>query len=235
MPSPPQDPPPESREPKPDIEVFTLGPFETNTLLVRPPAGPQGMDPAGPGLCWVVDPSFGPAPVLRRMAELNVRPAAVVLTHAHVDHIAGVADVLRAYPGTPVWVHGAEAGWLNDPLLNLSAMMGMPVTAPGPHRLLADGDTLELGSTRWRVVHTPGHSPGGVVFYHAESGQALSGDAIFAGSIGRTDFPGSDPEELERSIRTRIYTLPDGTRLYPGHGPPTTVGREKRSNPFVRP
>ena len=232
MPSPPPDPPPTTREPKPEIEVFTLGPFETNTLLVRPPAGG---DQATPGLCWVVDPSFGPAPVLRRMAELNVRPAAVVLTHAHIDHIAGIADVLRAYPGTPVWLHAAESDWLGDPLLNLSAMMGMPVTAPGPHRLLADDEILELGPTRWRILHTPGHSPGGIVLHHAESGQAVSGDAIFAGSIGRTDFPGSDFATLERAIRTRIYTLPDETRLYPGHGPPTAVGREKRSNPFVRP
>lgn len=236
MPSPPPEPPEAPHEPKPEIEIFTLGPFETNTLLVRPPAPAAAAEPSsGPGFCWVVDPSFGPAPVLRRMAQLNLRPAAVVLTHAHVDHIAGVADILRAYPGTPVWVHAAEAEWLGDPLLNLSAMSGLSITAPGPHRLLAENEVLELGPTRWRVLHTPGHSPGGITLHHAESAQAICGDAIFAGSIGRTDFPGSDSATLERSIRTRIYTLPDQTRLYPGHGPPTTVGREKRSNPFVRP
>jgi hydroxyacylglutathione hydrolase len=237
MPSPPPDSSP-SGNPAPLIEVFTLGPFETNTLLVRIPGvrsdGGQAASPT-PGLCWVVDPSFDPDPLLDRLRGLNLRPAAVVLTHAHVDHIAGVADVLRAYPGTPVWIHPAEAGWLNDPLLNLSEMMGMPVTAPGPHRLLNDGEVLELGATPWSVLHTPGHSPGGITLHHAASAQAISGDLIMAGSIGRYDFPGADGHTLARSIRERIYTLPEGTRLYPGHGPTTTVGRERRTNPFVRP
>jgi glyoxylase-like metal-dependent hydrolase (beta-lactamase superfamily II) len=120
-------------------------------------------------------------------------------------------------------------------MLNLSAMMGMDVTAPGPDELLHDGDQLSLAGSRWNVLHTPGHSPGGVTFYHEESGQALVGDTLFQGSIGRTDFPGSDTQTLLKSIRKRLYALPDETVIYPGHGEPSTIGREKRTNPFVRP
>ncbi|MEK6701235.1 MAG: MBL fold metallo-hydrolase [Planctomycetota bacterium] len=211
-----------------EIETFTLGPFETNCSLVT-----------DAGELWVVDASFDPQEMIDRVRELGIVPKAIVLTHAHVDHIAGVADVRRAFPGTPVWIHRDEQEWLADPVLNLSAMMGQSITAPGPDRLLADADELTLGNTHWRVLHTPGHSPGGVAFYCAQPGGGgapvlIGGDALFAGSVGRSDFPGSDPATLARSIRTRLYTLPDDTIVYPGHGPTTTIGREKRSNPFVR-
>jgi hydroxyacylglutathione hydrolase len=209
------------------LERFALGPFETNCYVVY-----ESTAPGSP--CWVVDASFGPAAMTARIRELGLRPAALILTHAHVDHIAGVDEVLRAFPGTPVWIHQAEADWLQDPLKNLSAGMGERITAHGPDRTLPEGMELRLAESTWRVLHTPGHSPGGITLYHAESGTALVGDALFAGSIGRTDFPGSSFETLERSIREKLYTLPPATRIYPGHGPESTVERERRSNPFVR-
>ena len=217
----------------PGITEFTLGPFQTNCYVVTP----SGITPGsgGPTPCWVVDASFDPAELINFIQDNDLRPQALILTHAHVDHIAGVNQVCRAFEGLPVWVHGAEEAWLNDPVLNLSGLGGVAVTARSASRLLQHGDVLTLGRGAWNVLHTPGHSPGGITLYHETSRTAIVGDALFAGSIGRTDFPGSDHAELVGSIRERLYTLPDTTVIHPGHGPSSTIGREKRSNPFVRP
>lgn len=217
----------------PGLAKFTLGPFETNCYVVTP-STPHA-SPQNPTPCWVVDASFEPGEIIKFIRDKNLRPQALILTHAHADHIAGVNEVVSNFPGIPVWVHSAEEQWLNDPVLNLSAMYGMSITTPLASRLLAHGNTLELGADRWQVVHTPGHSPGGITLYHEPSRMAIVGDALFAGSIGRTDFPGSDHDTLERSIREQLYTLPDATVIHPGHGPVSTIGREKRSNPYVRP
>ena len=212
---------------QPGVQCFTLGPFETNCYIVT--SGENGVA----GDCWIIDAGFEPGELVAAVQVQELRPLALVLTHAHVDHIAGVREVLAAFPKLPLLIHEQEREWLNDPVLNLSAMMGQPVTAPEPTRVLGDGDTLTLGRGRWRVLHTPGHSPGGITLYHEPSGTALVGDALFSGSIGRTDFPGSDPDTLVRSIRERLYALPDHVRIYPGHGPSSTIGRERRSNPWV--
>ncbi len=206
------------------METVTLGPFETNCYIV-----------SDGDRCWIIDASFEPEALIERVRELGLKPEALILTHAHVDHIAGVDEVVRAFGHLPVVMHADEREWLANPMLNLSAAMGLPVTARGPDRFIAEGDTLTLGGQTWKVSHTPGHSPGGVSLINSEAGIALVGDTLFAGSIGRTDFPGSDFETLAHSIRAKLYTLPDDTRVYPGHGPPTTIGREKRTNPFVRP
>jgi hydroxyacylglutathione hydrolase len=210
------------------VEGFALGPFETNCYVVYPEDAGHG------GPCWFVDAGYDPEPMIDRVDELGLRPEAIVLTHAHADHIAGLDRIREAFPGVPVLIHEAERSWPGDPQRNLSAAFGMPVTAPGPDRLLHDGQELRLGSSVWRVLHTPGHSPGGIALYDARGGQAIVGDALFSGSVGRTDLPGGDPRVLAQSIRLRLYTLPDDTTAYPGHGPPTTIGREKRTNPFVR-
>ncbi|VAX36938.1 MBL-fold metallo-hydrolase superfamily [hydrothermal vent metagenome] len=205
---------------------FALGPFETNCYVVRA-VGSEG--------CWIVDAGFEPGELIGYVRQEGLTPEALVLTHAHADHIAGVREVVEAFPGTPVWIHEAEGAWLGDPQLNLSAAMGMGITAPGPDRLLEEGQELTLDGSCWRVLHTPGHSPGGITLSCESAGLALVGDALFAGSIGRTDFPGCSFETLEASIRDRLYPLPEETRCLPGHGPETTIGREKASNPFVRP
>lgn len=212
-------------EATPTIEGIALGPFETNCYVVSIP---------GSGDCWIVDAGFEPDELIKHVQDSKLTPRALILTHAHCDHIAGVFEVVRAFPGLAVMIHEAERAWLGDPVLNLSAMMGLPVTGPEPTRLLRHGDTLELAGTRWAVLHTPGHSPGGITLHHAESATALVGDTLFNGSVGRTDFPGSDPATLARSIRQHLYTMTGRTRVFPGHGPPTTIEREARSNPFVR-
>lgn len=211
---------------QPIITRFELGPFETNCYVLKYPERPE---------CWIIDASYQPADLIDCVRREGLRPSALVLTHAHCDHIAGAFEVVGAFPGLSVWVHETEREWLGDPILNLSALMGLPVTAPEASRLIREGDALELAGRGWRVLHTPGHSPGGITLWSASAGVAISGDALFAGSIGRTDFPGSRFETLARSIREKLYTLPDETRVLPGHGPETTIGREKTSNPFVRP
>jgi hydroxyacylglutathione hydrolase len=208
------------------IETVTLGPFETNCYIVAANAPSES--------CWIIDASFESDVLVERVKAMKVRPDALILTHAHVDHIAGVDEVVRAFPGLRVFVHAAEKDWLADPVLNLSRPIGFDVTARGPDGLIKEGDVLTLGTDEWRVLHTPGHSPGGITLYNAKGAAAIVGDTLFAGSIGRHDFPGSDFATLERSIKEKLYTLPEETRIYPGHGPASTIGREKRTNPFVR-
>lgn len=207
------------------VQTFALGPFETNCYVIRREGGTT---------CWVIDASFGPGPMLEYIRRHNLSPSLLALTHAHADHIGGIPEFRRAWPGLPIAIHAEESSWLGNPELNLSAGFGAPVSVPGPDRTLADGDQLELDGVPCTVIHTPGHSPGGVGFYFPTSDLLVAGDALFAGSIGRTDLPGGDFARLQRSIRERYYTLPDRTVVLPGHGPRTTIGHERLSNPFVR-
>jgi len=207
------------------IARFELGPYATNCYVVA--------SPLANGRCWVVDASFDPDPMIAFMQQRSLTPEALVLTHAHIDHIAGVRTLRAAYPSLPILLHAAEEAWLIDPLLNLSAFSGMPVTAPSATRLLGEGDRLDFGSGDWDVLHTPGHSPGSITLVHRADKTAFVGDALFAGSIGRTDFPGCSFEMLEASIRTKLYALDKDTTFFPGHGPESTIGRERRTNPFV--
>ncbi len=212
------------------IEGFASGPYQTNCYVVWP----INIGTNDPKACWIVDAGFEPGLLIGAVRSRGLTPEAVVLTHAHVDHIAGIGEVRQAFPGVPVWIHSAEQRWLNDPVLNLSAYSGESVTAPGPDRLLEGGETLSLGPTTWHVLHTPGHSPGSIALWNEGAGVVLSGDALFAGSVGRTDFPGSDHATLMKSIREKLYTLPNATRVLSGHGSETTIGRERVSNPYVR-
>lgn len=208
------------------VRAVAPGPYATNCYLVdvRSPAGDAS---------WVFDAGFEPEHVLALIEDAAAAPSALILTHAHIDHIAGVSAVRSAHPKLPIWIHEDEARWLNDPELNLSVLSGTPTTAPGPDRELRHGEQLELAGTQWEIRHVPGHSPGSIAFVCVEHGVAIAGDAIFNGSVGRTDFPGCSMELLERSIREHIYSLPDTTVLFPGHGPETTVGHERATNPFV--
>ena len=205
------------------IQAFELGPFATNCYLVSDGA-------AG----FVVDASFEPQELTDAAHAQGVTVSDIILTHAHCDHIAGL-DIARRELGRPnASVHPLEAEWLGEPQLNLSAFLGEPVSVAPAEKRLRGGDILTLAGREWNVLDLPGHSPGSVGLYSPRDGVILSGDALFAGSIGRTDFPGSSFDVLAASIREKLYTLPDDTKVYPGHGPPTTVGREKKSNPFVR-
>lgn len=209
---------------KPDLTTFVLGDFMTNCFVVTTPPHDT---------CWVVDCGYDPDPLIDHLTEQSLRPEALLLTHCHSDHIAGVDRLLSRFGSMPVYVHEAEAGFCSDPMLNLSGLLGRPVTCTEPDRLLAGGDELELNGTTWRVVHAPGHSPGCVLYIHDASKQAIVGDTLFAGGIGRIDFPTSNPDDMRRTIMETMMALPDDLVIHPGHGPETTIGRERVTNPFV--
>jgi glyoxylase-like metal-dependent hydrolase (beta-lactamase superfamily II) len=205
------------------IRGGTFGPVATNSYVV---ADRQG------GTALVVDPAHGSARWLAETLErLEATPLAVLDTHGHWDHV--VENHVWADQGLPVWVHGADADWVEAPAPFNPALFGNPPPTPGvtPDRLLAEGDVLEVGDLRLAVLETPGHSPGCIVAHDAESGQAIVGDLIFAQGIGRTDFPRSDPAAMMASLE-RALALPADTRIYPGHGP--WGGTVAEAAPFAR-
>ncbi|MEM9414291.1 MAG: MBL fold metallo-hydrolase [Planctomycetota bacterium] len=205
------------------IHTFPLGAWQTNCYVVV--SGKR---------CAIVDAGFEPAPMLDFIEEQAFTVEKVLLTHAHLDHIGGLHAVRERYPEVPILIHADEAEFLTDTALNLSAMAGVgPVVAPEATGFLAHGETVDLAGHTFEVRHTPGHSPGGVSLIHHETGTAIVGDTLFAGSIGRYDFPTSDGPMLMQSIREQLMSLPDTTRVLPGHGPATTVGQERATNPYL--
>jgi glyoxylase-like metal-dependent hydrolase (beta-lactamase superfamily II) len=182
------------------------------------------------GECAIVDPGEDAALILQEVAATGARPVAIWLTHAHLDHVLGVQRV-AADTGAPVWLHPADRP-LYDAVPEQAAWFGLEAPAlPPPDRAFTPGETLRVGELSFVVRHTPGHSPGSVSL--VGPGVVFGGDVLFAGSIGRTDLPGGDFETLIASIECELLSLPDTTIVYTGHGPETTVGRERRSNPFL--
>lgn len=160
---------------------------------------------------------------------------AILVTHGHLDHVGGVAAYEKAFPGTPVIGPAREDADLLHSLPVQAQAFGLPEAESFTPQYVTDGQKLELFEGRpFEVLFTPGHTPGGVCYYQAEEGFVLCGDTLFAGSVGRTDFPGGDFAAIEESIRCKLYALPDATRVLSGHGPDSTIGEEKRSNAFVR-
>ena len=180
-----------------------------------------------------MDCGYEPQSLLQAIEDGGFSPIALLLTHCHSDHMAGVDALLSRFGPLPMYVHEAERGFCSDPGLTLSGFVGQPVTCTEPDMILNGQETLTLGESSWRVIHVPGHSPGSVAYVHDESNQAIVGDTLFAGSIGRFDFPTSNADDLRRTISEVLMALPDEMAIHPGHGPATTIGAERKSNPYV--
>lgn len=202
------------------VAVRTVGPFEENSYLVIDEATNRAV---------FIDPGDEPDRLIAMLRESGASLEAIWLTHAHLDHIGGVAGVRRLHP-VPVYLHPADLP-LYSRASAQAAVYGIPFEQPDPpDHVLADGDLVSVGSLAFDVLHVPGHAPGHVVFRHQDV--VFGGDLLFAGSIGRTDLPLSDPVRMEASL-LRICELDDATAVHPGHGPSTTIGQERATNPFL--
>ncbi|MHB9003622.1 MAG: MBL fold metallo-hydrolase [Coriobacteriia bacterium] len=200
------------------IQRLVLGELETNCWIVSDDSG-------GPAI--VVDPAGEPEVLLEALAGRRI--ACVVLTHCHFDHLAAAKEVLAA-TSAPLAAHDDDADFVTDVVGTGGVLFGFDAVAPGVDRRLRAGDHLEAGEITLRVLHTPGHTPGGICLLG--DGHLFSGDTLFAGSVGRTDFPRGDARALAASIATQLAPLADEIAVHPGHGPETTIGRERRVNPF---
>lgn len=208
------------------IDRLVLGDIETNCYVVR--RDESAVD------CLIIDPGFDADSLLGFLTQRKLHPVAIVITHGHADHIAGVALLRQHYPNARLYIHKLDAGMLTNAKANLSILTGGAFTAPAADVLLEDGETVEEAGVSLKVLHTPGHTPGGICLYAEPDGVLFAGDTLFADSVGRTDFPGGDMDQLIGSIHRKLLTLPDSTAVYPGHGMRTTIGREKRANPFLQ-
>ncbi|HEU5394671.1 MAG TPA: MBL fold metallo-hydrolase [Candidatus Methylomirabilis sp.] len=203
------------------VHAFTVGPLESNSYLVVDEATREAA---------LVDPGMESEPIADLLTRERLTVTAIINTHGHFDHVFGNA-YFKAKAGAPLLMHRADLELVKR-LEEQSLYFGFRATpSPSPDRFLEEGDEVRVGEIRLRVLHTPGHSPGGICL--VTEGAAFVGDTLFAGSIGRTDLPGGSAEELLTSIREKLLVLPDETVLYPGHGPATTIGHERRHNPFL--
>ncbi len=205
------------------FERLVVGPLSVNCYII-------GDDQTREAI--IVDPGGNARDILDTLRREQLKPMTIINTHAHFDHLIALAEV-REKTGAPFWLHADEAPVLANASLG-ARMFGFAMAQPKPaERLLHDGAPVRVGTLTLRVLHTPGHTPGGICLLG--DGWVISGDTLFQAGIGRTDLPGGDYATLMASIRDKLLTLPDTTIVYPGHGEPTTIGEERQLNPFLRP
>lgn len=202
------------------VKKLELGVFAANCFIVGDEETKEGI---------IIDPAADGNSIMKNVNALGLKIKMIVLTHSHMDHIGALAEV-KEKTGAPLAIHAEEAGSLQRPQFRM-------ITAPFSKRpppaeiILKDGDTINVGKLSFKVLHTPGHTPGGISLY--TKGIVFTGDTLFNFGIGRADFPGSNYEQELESISKRLMTLPDNTKVCPGHGPDTTIGVERRANPFL--
>ncbi len=205
------------------IKTLTLGALATNCYIVADEATLEAI---------VIDPADSVGVIENTLKSLNVRLRFVVLTHGHFDHMGAAARLCEN--GVPLICHEKEAGGLSSPTLNLSGGFGFPEISLYADKTVAEGDEITFGNISLKVIHTPGHTVGGMCLYSKADNVLFSGDTLFSNSIGRSDFPGGDYSLLCQSIREKLYTLPECTNLYPGHGSACTLFEARRDNYYVR-
>jgi hydroxyacylglutathione hydrolase len=205
------------------LEPLAVGPLQTNCYIVGDEASREGI---------VIDPGGDAEMILEAVRRLKLKIKLVVDTHGHFDHIMANQEILAA-TGAPLAIHPDDASMLTNPLRSFSFFAGSFRPSPAATVSLTEGSTVEVGSTKLQVLHTPGHSPGSISLYCAEQKVVFDGDVLFYTGIGRTDFPGGSMRTLLQSIQDKLFTLPDDTVVYSGHGPQTTIGFERKHNPFL--
>lgn len=203
------------------IEVLPVGNLEANCYIIGCGETNQAA---------VIDPGDEVERVLGKLLSLGLTTTAIILTHGHADHIGGVGQLKKA-TDAPVMIHRLDGDMLTNPALNLSSWIGEPLEFKSAERLLDDGEQIKVGSLLLEVLHTPGHTPGGICL--SVGNQLFTGDTLFAQLIGRSDFPGGSHSTLIKSIKEKLMILPDETTVYPGHGPKSNIGYEKKHNPFL--
>jgi hydroxyacylglutathione hydrolase len=208
------------------IDSLALGAYETNCYVLRSNETIKE--------CLIIDAGLGADKLIRFLRENQLNPTDIILTHGHIDHIEGVALLRGEFPDIKVHIHKLDAEMLTEPYTNLSAMTGAPFSVEPADFCLEDQSVIEKAGIKLTVLHTPGHTPGGICLYCEDEGVVFTDDTLFADSIGRTDFPNGNTEQLLQSIKEKLFILPDETKVYSGHGPSTTIAHEKKYNPFLR-
>ncbi len=203
------------------LEILTVGELATNCYILGDEGTQQGV---------VIDPGGDSEIIEAHLKKLKLKVEHIILTHGHIDHI-GALSQLKKTTGAAILIHSKDSAMLRDPSQNLSLFSGGRTVAPKADRLLEEGDIIQCGETKLEVLHTPGHTPGGISLLTDK--MIFTGDALFCGSIGRTDFPGSSHQELISSIKSKLLNKDDDFVVHPGHGPSSTIGEERRNNPFL--
>ena len=209
-----------------NIKQLVLGEYATNSYILQ--TNSNGNE------CLIIDTGLEAGPLLDYLVENNLKPIAVVFTHGHADHIKGLLELQRVYPEIKVCIHKSDAPLLTKADLNLSILTGTAFVTKQADVILSNGDKIEHAGIKLKMIHTPGHTQGSICLYSRENNLIFSGDTLFANSLGATDFPGGNMTQLVSAIKQKLLILEDNTIVYPGHGPQTTIGHEKKHNQFLR-
>lgn len=212
------------------INKLILGTYETNSYILRSDSSAKDV--------LIIDTGLGPQPLINFLKQNELNPVALVLTHGHADHIAGITPLRQSFGDIEVAIHTADAPMLSSGLKNLSSLAGVSIETDPADIIIENEGPITFAGITLNVLHTPGHTPGGICLYSQSDSIIFTGDTLFAGSVGRTDFPNYDAEkcfaQLVQNVNKKLATLPDDTKVLPGHGPETTIKNEKKHNPYLR-